>query len=87
MANEDEIADVYKDYLEQRSDGILLATLGCVLTSENLARKKGVKFEDYERTQIISMIQNLDWSGEHDPEFEDQRRDLVDGNNYRCPGQ
>lgn len=79
MATEDEIAGVYEDYLEQKSDGILLATLGIALNKERGDSNKEV-FEDCERTQLIDMIQNIDFTGKYDPEFEDLRKSISTNN-------
>lgn len=76
MATEDEIAGVYKDYLEGESDNSLLAILAGVLISENLVRKEGVILKDYSRTQLIIMIQNIDNTGKYDSGFEDLRRNI-----------
>lgn len=74
MATEEEIAGVYEGYLEKESDGILLATLGIVLTKERMKKEKVLC--EYERTQLISMIQNLDWTGRYDTGFEDLRKSV-----------
>lgn len=75
MASEDEIAGVYEDYLEKESDGSLLATLGIALNKER-GNSYAKIFEDYERTQLISMIQNIDWTGKLDTGFEDLRKNI-----------
>lgn len=72
MVSEDEIAGVYEDYLEKESDINLTSILLHALTNKN----NTVKLEDYERTQLISMIQNLDWTGEYDTDFEDLRKSV-----------
>lgn len=80
MATEEEIAGVYEDFLGNRGDMFLVNTLKKLVDADG-------HLEDYEREHLIQMILNIDWTGKYDSEFEDQRKDLVDGDNYRCPGQ
>ena len=67
--SEDDISDAYEDYLEKETSAGLVSKL-------LLLMKKGTLC-GYEKTHIISMIQNIDYSGEHDTGFEDERKKLI----------
>lgn len=82
MGNEEEITDVYEDYLDKQDDVYLLSQLlqSYKFKLEEIKNKvKDVpKYSlcDYERTQLISIIQNIDWTGELDSGFEDLRKSV-----------
>ncbi len=71
MATEDEIAGVYEGFMES-SSGVDIVT--------QLLKLVSMRYElcDYELTQLISMVQNMDYTGEHDTRFEDARKSVVD---------
>ncbi len=70
MASESEIAGVYEGFLEKQSNNYLAGRLTI------LAKTVALNLEDYERTQLISIIQNVDWTGKLDGGFEDLRKSI-----------
>lgn len=68
---EDDISDAYEDYLNKQNDTYLV----CMVA--RLLRPHGNKLEDYEREHLIRMIQNLDYTGKDNPEFEDARKEIT----------
>lgn len=86
MTSEDEIADVYEEFLNNESDMYLIEQLRKVVKSKKES-DEAYDLESYEHEHLVRFILNVDWTGKYDIGFEDQRRDLVDGDNYRCEGQ
>lgn len=74
MVSEDEIADVYENHLNQKSDYYLAQRISRMLEAGE--KPDHAKIEDYEREHLISMILNLDWTGKLDPGFEDLRKSV-----------
>ncbi len=73
--NEDDIADVYEDYLGQQNDKYL--SFQVVFALDRILKPMcNHKLEDYEREQLTRMIQNLDNTGRYDPGFEDLRKSV-----------
>ncbi len=72
--SDDEIADVYEDYLDKESDVDLV---GQLLMLVKLQNKPVIKLCEYERTQLQRMIRSFDYTGEKDLGFEDERKRIV----------
>ncbi len=74
--NEDDLSDVYDGYLERKHDKHLVSQL-LKLIDEKPGDIGTAKLEDYERNQLINMIQNIDYTGKLDCTFEDTRKNLT----------
>lgn len=79
MVTEDEIAEVYEDYLEKQDNLYLLSQLlqSYKIEKENVGY---CRLEDCEHVQLISMIQNIDNTGKLDCGFEDLRKSVSTNN-------
>ena len=71
MGSEEEIADVYEDYLGNENDEHLIVTLHKL--KDQIIKQR---LEDYEREHLIRIIQNVDWTGKLDTGFEDLRKSI-----------
>ena len=76
MASEDEISDAYEDNLEKETDKHLVSQL-LKLIDVKLGDIGDSKLCGYERTQLIAMIQNIDYTGKLDCGFEDVRKEIT----------
>ena len=72
---EDRLADAYKDYLTNSGNEMLINKI-VYLLKEEVDKSGRIILDNLERNQITEMIQSRDFTGKHDPGFEDIRNGI-----------